>query len=148
MIGVCFFVESRHPCGREIRTERWLSICRSFGVDKQLVINRSGKPCFVPAEDPDHPAELFDTLDAVRDAYPEHKFVMVERIPESTHLPDYEHPDNAIYVFGPDSGGIESIGRDGDDWLYIPTKQTKWGMWSDMCGAIVMQDRWLRGNNR
>jgi tRNA(Leu) C34 or U34 (ribose-2'-O)-methylase TrmL len=116
-------------------------------VDKQFVINRSGKPCFTPAQDPEHPAELFESLDAVREACPGHKFVMVEKIPESPLLYDYEHPaENVIYVFGPDGGGIESIGREDDDWLYIPMSSSRWGMWSDMCGTLVMADRWRRGN--
>ena len=152
MLAVCFFVESRADCGRQIRTEQWLSICRSFDVDRQLVIDRTGKPCFSPAEDPEHPAEVFETFDAVVNAYPNAHYVMVERQGpvEPTLLPNYEHPEgDVIYVFGPDSGGIESLKPPSADWIQIPmSDRTRWGMWATVAGTVVMRDRWLRGYNR
>ncbi len=58
-------------------------------------------------------------LDAVDDNT---TVVCVELAIGAKPLPDYSHPDNALYVFGPEDGSIsqEIIDR-ADDVVYIPT---------------------------
>lgn len=37
-------------------------------------------------------------------------------------LPDYQHPDNALYIFGPEDGSIDqTIIDQADDVVYVPT---------------------------
>jgi tRNA(Leu) C34 or U34 (ribose-2'-O)-methylase TrmL len=58
-------------------------------------------------------------LDVVADNM---KIVCVELAIDAIPLPEYSHPDNAFYIFGPEDGSIsqEIIDR-ADDVVYIPT---------------------------
>ncbi len=50
------------------------------------------------------------------------KIVCVELAEGATALPDYQHPENAVYVFGPEDGTISQTLIDrADDVVYIPT---------------------------
>jgi tRNA C32,U32 (ribose-2'-O)-methylase TrmJ len=44
-------------------------------------------------------------FDAFQDAVP----VAVELLPNCESLPQFEHPPNAVYVFGPEDGGLGSV---------------------------------------
>ncbi|MDH3326389.1 MAG: RNA methyltransferase [Gammaproteobacteria bacterium] len=50
------------------------------------------------------------------------KIVCVELVEGAIPLPEYKHPDNAIYIFGPEDGTIsqEMINK-ADNVVYIPT---------------------------
>ena len=153
MIGVCFFVDARHSCGKDIRTEEWLSLCRSFEFDRQLVIDRTNLACFSPAVDHDHPAEVFKGFNEVTAAYPDARYIMVERQAPDPIVPtlidDFEHPaGDVIYCFGPDGGGLEGLKPPNADWIVVPmSDQTRWGMWAILAATLVMADRWRRVNN-
>ena len=48
--------------------------------------------------------------------------VVVELVEGAIPLPDYQHPDNAFYVFGPEDGSVHpDILSGADDVVYIPT---------------------------
>ncbi|NMP15835.1 RNA methyltransferase [Thalassotalea sp. Y01] len=48
--------------------------------------------------------------------------VCVDLVEGATPLPEYQHPDNAYYVFGPEDGTIsQSVIDSADDVVYIPT---------------------------
>jgi tRNA(Leu) C34 or U34 (ribose-2'-O)-methylase TrmL len=50
------------------------------------------------------------------------KIVCVELVEGATLLPDFQHPDNVMYIFGPEDGTIEqSILEKADDVIYVPT---------------------------
>lgn len=50
------------------------------------------------------------------------KLVCVELVEGATPLPTFEHPDNAIYIFGPEDGTIEQQIIDiADAVVYVPT---------------------------
>ena len=50
------------------------------------------------------------------------RIVCIEFAVDATPLPDYTHPSNAYYVFGPEDGNIsQSIIDQADDVVYIPT---------------------------
>jgi tRNA(Leu) C34 or U34 (ribose-2'-O)-methylase TrmL len=50
------------------------------------------------------------------------KIVCVELAIDAVPLPDYIHPDKALYIFGPEDGSIDqSIIDQADDVVYIPT---------------------------
>ena len=55
-------------------------------------------------------------------AAPEMKVVCVEFAMNATPLPEYQHPDNAFYLFGPEDGTLsqEVIDR-ADAVVYVPT---------------------------
>jgi len=51
------------------------------------------------------------------------KIIAVELIDGATPLPHFSHPDNAIYVLGPEDGSIrKDVLKYCDDVVYIPTK--------------------------
>ena len=63
-------------------------------------------------------------VDCLIDSVPEGmQIVCVEFALNATPLPEYEHPDNAFYIFGPEDG---TIGQDvidrADAVVYVPTK--------------------------
>ena len=50
------------------------------------------------------------------------KIVCVELVEGAIPLPDYQHPENALYVFGPEDGNLkQSIVNAADEVVYIPT---------------------------
>ena len=50
------------------------------------------------------------------------KIVCVEFAENAIPLPDYEHPENAFYIFGPEDNSItQDIINQADDVVYIPT---------------------------
>lgn len=49
----------------------------------------------------DYPFDQFDGVTTVA----------IELVPGAEPLPSFEHPENAVYVFGPEDGGIDSISR-------------------------------------
>lgn len=153
MTSICFFIDRSDVCSRkDPETEKWLSVARTYAVDKMLLIDRTNKSCFQPASDDGHSVEVFKDFDDVVTAYPDSKYVMIERQGpvEPTPLPEYDHPTgDVVYVFGPDGGGIESLSAPDADWVVIPMADgARWGMWAVLAAAVVMGDRWNRGNNR
>lgn len=50
------------------------------------------------------------------------KIICVELAEGATPLPEFQHPDNAFYIFGPEDGSIEqAIINKADNVVYIPT---------------------------
>ncbi|WP_426359995.1 RNA methyltransferase [Pseudocolwellia sp. HL-MZ19] len=62
-------------------------------------------------------------VEDITDAVPEHvKIVCVDLVEGSIPLPHFEHPENAIYIFGPEDGTIpQAIINKADAVVYIPT---------------------------
>ena len=82
-----------------------------YGVD--LVVLGGG---VLPPEPLGHPTDTKQAwrripvvfADDVLDALPEAcAAVAVERVAEATPLPEFEHPDHAMYVFGPENGSLD-----------------------------------------
>ncbi|NQZ11246.1 MAG: RNA methyltransferase [Algicola sp.] len=50
------------------------------------------------------------------------KIVCVELVEGATSLPEYQHPDRAFYILGPEDGSLsQAIVDKADDVVYIPT---------------------------
>ena len=61
-------------------------------------------------------------VDCLMNAAKDMKIVCVELAENATALPDYEHPDNAFYIFGPEDGTIaQDIIDRADAVVYVPT---------------------------
>lgn len=55
-------------------------------------------------------------------ASPELRIVCVELAEGAIPLPDYQHPENALYIFGPEDGSLSQAVIDrADDVVYVPT---------------------------
>lgn len=51
------------------------------------------------------------------------KKVVVELVENATPLPEYTHPHNAFYIFGPEDGSVSSsVINASDDVIFIPCK--------------------------
>jgi len=60
----------------------------------------------------------------------------------------FQHPENAVYVFGPDMGHLQK-GEEFDHSVYVPQLKTNVTLWSHQAAAIVLYDRMLKhGNSR
>ena len=50
------------------------------------------------------------------------KIVCVELVEGATSLPDFLHPESALYVFGPEDGNLkQTVINEADEVVYIPT---------------------------
>ena len=79
-------------------------------------------------------------VDCLLAAVPENtKIVCVELVEGATLLPDYPHPDNALYIFGPEDGTIsQEIIDKADEVVYVPTEGC---MNLAGSGNVVLYDR-------
>jgi tRNA(Leu) C34 or U34 (ribose-2'-O)-methylase TrmL len=57
---------------------------------------------------------------------PKHaKSVVIELVEDATPLPEFDHPDNAFYIFGPEDASVpKEIVEQADHVVYIPTKNS------------------------
>ncbi len=64
-----------------------------------------------------------DSLPTAKDRLPEQtRLICVELVVGATPLPEFEHPERALYVFGPEDGSIpQDIISAADAVVYIPT---------------------------
>lgn len=68
--------------------------------------------------------------------------VAVELARDAENLAGFEHPDDAVYVFGPEDGGLEGhIKRLCHRFVFIPTAHC---LNLSQAAAIVMWDRYLK----
>jgi tRNA C32,U32 (ribose-2'-O)-methylase TrmJ len=65
-----------------------------------------------------------NAVSCLTDNLPENmKIVCIEFAENATSLLDYEHPDSAIYIFGPEDGTLhQRVIDQADDVVYIPTE--------------------------
>jgi len=65
---------------------------------------------------------LSEVSDFIHEAPPDLKMVCIEFAENATPLTEYQHPDNAFYVFGPEDGTIsQAIIDKADAVVYVPT---------------------------
>jgi hypothetical protein len=58
----------------------------------------------------------------------------------TTSLEKFEHPADALYIFGPDKDFLKWLPREPDHFVYIPT-DTQRDMFSFMAAAVTLWDR-------
>jgi tRNA(Leu) C34 or U34 (ribose-2'-O)-methylase TrmL len=59
-------------------------------------------------------------------------------------LIDFVHPENAVYIFGPDDGHLQAAAYDTS--VYIPQADGRTVLWSHQAAAIVLYDRLVKSN--
>ena len=72
--------------------------------------------------------------------------VAVELVEGARPLPEYTHPDRALYIFGPEDGSLQQEILDwcGAEVVYIPTQGC---MNLAATVNVVLYDRLAKGNN-
>jgi len=94
-----FYTGNRYPRALE-RSARTVDMSRKIGREIPL-------------------SQLNCLIDAVKD---DTKVVCIEFAVNASPLPEYQHPDNALYIFGPEDGSIDQeIIDKADAVVYIPT---------------------------
>lgn len=85
---------------------------------------------------------LFDNLDKIASDI---NIVCVEFAENAIALPEYEHPQNAIYVFGPEDGSLtQDIINKADDVIYVPTNGC---MNIAATVSVVLYDRLMKSSS-
>ena len=69
------------------------------------------------------PVDNFENLESLRAFLPNTtKIICVDLVEGATPLPHFQHPDQALYVFGPEDGTIsQAVVNIADDVVYVPT---------------------------
>ena len=78
----------------------------------------------------------------VFDMFPKTPISAVEVDPKATPLPYFEHPENAVYVFGPEDGSLEAVQkRHCHQFVIIPTRHC-----TNLSAAIyiILYDRYMK----
>ena len=68
-------------------------------------------------------AESFDNITALRAALSEHcQLICVDLVENAIPLPHFQHPEQAVYIFGPEDGTIsQEVINNADAVVYVPT---------------------------
>ena len=72
-------------------------------------------------------SSLISKVESMVEARDEHmpvgtKIVCIELVEGAIPLPEYIHPENALYVFGPEDGNLkQAVVNSADEVVYIPT---------------------------
>lgn len=118
------------------RTERrlWKQTVQAFAVDEWAMCGVKGGPFTSPLQ--------FEDSDSLISAYPGPKVFLISphSLEGGINLVDYQHPDNAIYVFGNSYHDLIKYVTPGDDVvsIYTPTKATMFG---HVALSAVLYDR-------
>jgi hypothetical protein len=143
MLGVCFRVE-----GRGWIQDQWSWLFSNYGVTD---IWERGTTA-------DSDTNIYQNVISVKDAseLPTERPVIVispvdaRYINPSRPLDLFDHPEDAIYLFGATHNVLNDEddlgGRVPDDIIYIPT--VKHEMFSHTAGYIVLHDRYVKRGNR
>lgn len=84
--------------------------------------------------------DIFDVIPY--DAVP----IAVEILPDATPLPDFRHPQRAVYIFGPENGTLgKRITEQCKEVVYLPTHNACLNLAA--CANVVLYDRFIRMNN-
>lgn len=144
MISVCFYVEATGSCGKQLRVDKWTALAQSFGVDRMLVVDRTGLECFDPKSQID--LTVHKNLDDALSQFPQATVVLADKN-KGVPYHDYQQPDgDVIYCFGSDTAGYRGEAPDDCDWITVPS-DTKYELWAVQAATLVMGDRWRRGNH-
>jgi len=91
--------------------------------------------------DAEYPVTRVASVDEAISRHPDHRVVVVEQGGES--IAGFNHPDQAIYVFGSDNDGTRA--REGADHVSIVTPNPR-GLYAHQAAAIVASDRFARAD--
>ncbi len=121
------------------RTERllWKQTINAFAVDRWSMCSVQGGPFTRPTQHTDVAAMLA--------AHPGPKTFLIpaERFEGSLDLADYEHPDNAIYVFGNTNQSLAGHVTEADEVVSIYTPVSA-DMFAHAVLAAVLYDRLVK----
>jgi len=146
MIAICFYAELADSAGARRRSWTWKALAHPFEVDKILCVDEFPD---LPRGSDFNDVEVYDSLSAMKSAYPSATYVHVEA-EAGTNLADFTHPDptgDVVYCFGRNAGGFkldadQSVG----EWVHIGChheEDSTDSIWADQAAAIVVSHRYF-----
>lgn len=115
----------------------WEYLVRDFGVDRWWMSPISG----ISNRHVSECAELLEILEKARN-----DGLSIVFVDERGDVPlaEFEHPANAIYVFGKASSSPLSLRLDGEASVVIETQAKLGGLWPHQAASIVLYDRFMK----
>lgn len=157
MIAVVFFLDDTVSNAMSLRTgaienvlDRWIFNLRHLGATHILVVDRTRFHILQYFQNADSGIifEAFDSLEVIEQAYPDAQFVYLENhnsLAEigvvGIELPQFQHPENVVYVFGGDFGPKIAPGRADKTWVTIPGVDN---LWTDAAAYITVYDNLMK----
>jgi tRNA(Leu) C34 or U34 (ribose-2'-O)-methylase TrmL len=130
------------PTWMEPRVERrvWKQTLDSFKADKWAMTGLDSSSWSIPHYYPD--------MEEMLEAYPGKKtFLIAPDRTESLDLADYQHPEDAIYVFGNTPNSLVKYVSEDDDVVSIHTPHNA-TLFGHCTLPIVLYDRLLKNGSR
>lgn len=120
--------------------ELWNMQLRDWGVDRWLMWPVTGivnnEQQFVPL------TEYPDVQSALDDLTPCSRVFLEPSIEGSTMLPEFQHPEDVVYIFGSAHfNPVIANCREQDDVVTIPTAANAGLLWPHQALSVVMYDR-------
>ena len=108
---------------------------KAFGADGYIVVNFTNDTLQLSSEEGKYTAEEIKDVSGLAG-----RGLLVACRPNSgCPLPMFEHPEDCMYVFGPDCGDVDVI-MPGNMELQIPTP-VSYSLWSPVASGIILHDR-------
>ena len=119
----------------------WQQVFMSYDVDRFI---------FVPTTEDGNEHESYDSLEDALDQVtgthvflePPHRAVEIERDP--IFLNDFQHPQDAVYIFGRTGWSNISLVGSEDIVLSVEQSNTEGDMFAMTMLAVVLHDRWVK----
>lgn len=118
----------------------WQFVLRDFEIHDWFMTPVSG----ITVSEPGLKLIEYPSLVSILEDHTEQRVFVDEK--GETPLPEFEHPEDAIYVFGNAGQAPKNQGhvRDGDVSVRIPTVQNAGVLWPHQCLLTVMYDRLVK----
>ena len=120
--------------------ELWLHPLREFNIDHLYMVPITGLP-------PSRLTEIND-IDSIIKQNKDYTVVFVDEAAED-ELPDFVHPENALYIMGKTTYSPYLIHFDKTKHtaVKIPSNKNTGGFWSHQAITLILYDRMLKENN-
>lgn len=122
----------------------WVHNVKAFGVDKIIMIDKTsfGIGQYYKHTDETIIFERYETLEECMEIYKDSNWIFLEYKEDSEDLLEFKHPDNPIYVVGPDFLSIITE-NEPDYWLKIPMLHHR-PLYAHTAMMVVLYDRMIK----
>jgi hypothetical protein len=115
--------------------EQWRFMLREYNIEEFIMTPVSGIADDFVTE--------YETLEQAIDANPDLTVVHVDADAD-VNLEDFNHPENALYLFGSANHDTDFCKEDGHLSVKIPTINNQAGFWPHQAASIILNDRFLK----
>ena len=126
---------AKNPHATKKLLGRWSLTAKAFGIKNVILVDVEKTQPFIGDAEIDF--EVYPNLDAVYRAYPDEKYVYIEK--GGKPLKEFEHPKEALYVLGGDYSGM--VIPKGATVVSIDSKIS---LYAEIAAGIVLHDRQVK----